>query len=55
VDLATGKRTFWRSLEPSDSAGIDSVTRVLISADEHTYVYGYIRTLSDLYLVQGLK
>jgi Tol biopolymer transport system component len=55
VDLGTGKRTFWRSFEPSDAAGIDSVTRVLISADNKAYVYGYIRTLSDLYLVQGLK
>jgi Tol biopolymer transport system component/predicted Ser/Thr protein kinase len=55
VDVATGKRTFWKSFEPNDSAGIDSVTSVLMSADEKAYVYGYIRTLSDLYLVQGLK
>jgi Tol biopolymer transport system component len=55
VDVATGKRTFWRAFEPSDAAGIDNITTVLISADEKAYVYGYIRTLSDLYLVQGLK
>jgi Tol biopolymer transport system component len=55
VDVATGQRTSWRSLEPADSAGIDTIRGVLISADDKAYVYGYSRTLSDLYLVQGLK
>jgi Tol biopolymer transport system component/predicted Ser/Thr protein kinase len=55
VDITTGQRTFWRSFEPADAAGIDSIRGVLISVDEKAYVYGYSRTLSDLYLVQGLK
>src|SRR5271169_1594435 len=55
VDVATGQRTFWRSFEPADSAGIDTIRGVLVSADDKAYVYGYSRTLSDLYLVQGLK
>ena len=55
VDVATGQRTSWRSLEPADAAGIDTIRGVLISADDKAYVYGYSRTLSDLYLVQGLK
>jgi Tol biopolymer transport system component len=55
VDVATGQRTFWRSFEPADSAGIDTIRGVLVSADNKAYVYGYSRTLSDLYLVQGLK
>jgi eukaryotic-like serine/threonine-protein kinase len=55
VDVATGQRTFWRSLEPADAAGIDTIRGVLLSADNKAYVYGYSRTLSDLYLVQGLK
>jgi Tol biopolymer transport system component/predicted Ser/Thr protein kinase len=55
IDVSTGQRTFWKSFEPADSAGIDSIRGVLVSADEKTYVYGYSRTLSDLYLVQGLK
>jgi Tol biopolymer transport system component len=48
VDVATGQRTAWRSLEPADSAGIDTIRGVLISSDDKTYVYGYSRTLSDL-------
>jgi eukaryotic-like serine/threonine-protein kinase len=55
VDVATGQRTAWRSLEPADAAGIDTIRGVLISSDDKAYVYGYSRTLSDLYLVQGLK
>ena len=55
IDIATGKRSFWRSFEPADSAGIDTIRGVLLSSDNKAYVYGYTRTLSDLYLVQGLK
>jgi Tol biopolymer transport system component/predicted Ser/Thr protein kinase len=55
VDLATGQRTFWKSVEPADAAGIDTIGRVMMSADNKAYVYSYVRTLSDLYLVEGLK
>ncbi len=55
VDLATGRRTLWKSVEPADSAGIDTIGRVTVSADGKAYVYSYVRTLSDLYLVQGLN
>src|SRR5579863_8221978 len=55
VDLASGKRALWKSVEPADAAGIDSISRVLISGDGKSYVFNYVRTLSDLYLVQGLK
>jgi hypothetical protein len=27
----------------------------MMSADNKSYLYSYVRTLSDLYLVQGLK
>jgi Tol biopolymer transport system component/predicted Ser/Thr protein kinase len=55
IDLATGQRSLWKSLEPADAAGIDTIGRVLLSADTKSYVYSYVRTLSDLYLVEGLK
>jgi serine/threonine protein kinase/Tol biopolymer transport system component len=55
VDLATGQRTFWKSVEPADSAGIATISGILMSRDNKAYVYSYVRTLSDLYLVQGLK
>jgi Tol biopolymer transport system component len=55
IDVASGQKTLWRSFEPADSAGIDTIRGVLVSSDNKAYVYGYTRTLSDLYLVRGLK
>jgi len=55
IDIATGKRTLWKNLEPADSAGIDTIGRVLLSRDTKSYVYSYVRTLSDLYMVEGLN
>ena len=55
LELATRKRTLWKELVPADAAGIDTVRGITITPDAKAYVYGYIRTLSDLYLVEGLK
>jgi eukaryotic-like serine/threonine-protein kinase len=55
VDLSSGQRTPWKTVEPADAAGIDTVGRLIMSADNKSYVYAYVRTLSDLYLVQGLR
>ncbi|MGB9242674.1 MAG: protein kinase [Candidatus Acidiferrales bacterium] len=55
VDLATGKRTEWKQLAPADAAGVDAVGGIGITPDEKSYVYAYPRTLSDLYVVEGLK
>src|SRR5664279_4409967 len=48
VDLSTGQRKLWKQLVPSDSAGIDTIRGLDLSMDSKSYVYGYIRTLSDL-------
>jgi len=55
VDLSTGQRKPWKQLVPSDSAGIDTIRGLELAADSKAYVYGYIRALSDLYLVEGVK
>ena len=55
VDLATGRRKPWKDLEPADSAGIDTISGIMMTPDAKGYVYGYVRTLCDLYLVEGLK
>jgi eukaryotic-like serine/threonine-protein kinase len=55
VDIASGQRKPWKDLEPADAAGIDTISGIMMSADAKGYVYGYIRTLCDLYLVEGLK
>jgi eukaryotic-like serine/threonine-protein kinase len=55
LDLATGKRTLWRSLAPADPAGVSQIGPIVMTPDGTSYIYGYHRTLSDLYLVLGLK
>ncbi|HKD16944.1 MAG TPA: protein kinase [Thermoanaerobaculia bacterium] len=54
LELATGRRGPWRTLMPSDGAGVSALTPV-ITPDGSGYALSYVRTLSDLYLVEGLK
>jgi Tol biopolymer transport system component len=55
LDVATGRKEFWRELMPFDAAGVRSISPPLVTPDGKSYAYAYIRTLSDLYLVEGLK
>ncbi len=55
LDVATGKKELWKELAPADGAGIVDVAPVIPTPDGQAYVYGYSRTLSDLYVVEGLK
>jgi hypothetical protein len=55
IELATGKREFWRELVPLDPAGIDLLSPPALTPDGKTYVYSYNRILSDLFLASGVK
>ena len=56
LDLATRQRTLWREITDADPAGlIPGFLRVLISSDGASYVYGYSKTQSDLYVADGVK
>ena len=55
LDVATGQRNLWKKLRPADPAGVEFIGPILVTPDANTYVYGYRRQLTDLYLVQGLK
>jgi hypothetical protein len=55
LDIATGKRKLWKQVVPADPAGVDNIGNILFTPDMKSYVYSYNRTLSDLYLVEGLK
>jgi serine/threonine protein kinase/dipeptidyl aminopeptidase/acylaminoacyl peptidase len=55
LDVATGNRALWRELMPPDPSGVEFVGPVLPTPDGRSYVYGYRRLLSDLYLVEGLQ
>jgi eukaryotic-like serine/threonine-protein kinase len=55
LDLATGQKQLWKELMPADRAGVTDIGPILITPDARTYVYEHGRTLSDLYLVDGLR
>ena len=55
LDINTGHRAPFRQLMPSDPAGVETLGPILLTPDGKTCVYGYHRTLSDLYLVEGQK
>src|SRR5579863_605851 len=55
LDLQTGARTPWKTVSPADVAGVTGVACPRIAADEEHYVFGYVRDLSDLFLVEHLK
>ena len=54
-NIATGEKKSLRSVGPSDEAGLMAINRILVAHDEKTFVYGYARITSDLFLVDGLK
>jgi Tol biopolymer transport system component/predicted Ser/Thr protein kinase len=55
LELATGKKSVWKQIAPLDPTGVSTIGPILITPDGKTYVYGFHRTLGDLYLVEGLK
>jgi len=55
VDIATGKRTPWKTLAPADLAGVHGISQVTMTRDGRVCLYSYLRTFSDLYLVQRVK
>ena len=52
-DLNTGQRTFWKEIRPARP--VDEVYNVAITPDGRAYAYNFIQTISDLFLVQGLR
>jgi Tol biopolymer transport system component len=53
VDLATGKKEPWRTIVPGDPAGVSSLF-VIPVPDGSGYVYGYARSLSELFLLRNV-
>lgn len=54
-DTETGDKKPWRELVPADRAGVFIANLFDITPDERWYAYSYLRDLSDLYLVEGLR
>ena len=55
VALASGRRELFRKLGPADPAGVSSFSVMVFTPDGKYYAYGYLRSLSELYTVDGLR
>jgi eukaryotic-like serine/threonine-protein kinase len=55
LELGTAKKTVWKQIAPLDPTGVSTIGPILMTPDGKSYVYGFHRTLGDLYLVEGLK
>ncbi|HKD17397.1 MAG TPA: hypothetical protein VKG23_05965, partial [Thermoanaerobaculia bacterium] len=54
-DMATGRLELWKELAVADAAGLNSISRFVVTADGKTYACSYLRILSYLQLVDGMK
>jgi Tol biopolymer transport system component len=54
LDLSTGQKELWRTLTLADAAGVGELA-VRPTRSGEGYLYNGVRTLSDLYLVDGVK
>jgi Tol biopolymer transport system component len=55
LNLRTGAREPWGTLMPADSAGVTGIGGTNITPDGKAYVYSFLRSLADLYVVEGLR
>ena len=55
VNMTTGARESWKTIQPADPVGVDVIHRILITPDGKSYCHDYIRFLSELFVVEGLK
>jgi dipeptidyl aminopeptidase/acylaminoacyl peptidase len=55
LDLKNGKREVWKPLLPADPVGVYSIIELAITPDGKAYFYSYLRVLSQLYIVTGLR
>jgi serine/threonine protein kinase/WD40 repeat protein len=55
VEVSSGKRKLFRTLPVPDGMRAEDMATPIFSADMKSYVYGYTRIASDLYVVEGLK
>ncbi|HVT04112.1 MAG TPA: hypothetical protein VHL58_12145 [Thermoanaerobaculia bacterium] len=55
VDLTTGVRELWKEFAPADPAGVYRISPILMTPDGSAYAYNSLRSMSDLYAIEGVK
>ncbi len=54
VDLATGRQELWKNILPRDRAGIFTFLTLRVTPDGRSQAYTWHRSLSNLYVAEGL-
>ena len=54
LDLTSGQRKLWKEIKLDDPAGLIG-TYVIVTPDGAAYGFNYMRVLSELYVVEGLR
>ena len=55
INIQTGKMDFWKSFGEEKLAGSNGVGDLRLSTDGSAYAYVYVVTLSEAFVVTGLK
>jgi hypothetical protein len=55
VSTTSGRRERWKTIQPADPSGVDSVIRILVTPDGKSHCHDYVRILSELSVVEGLR
>jgi serine/threonine protein kinase/Tol biopolymer transport system component len=54
LDLVSGSRRLVGKAAPQDASGLTSVSPLIVTPDGRSYAFTYTRSLSDLFVVQGV-
>ncbi len=55
IEVSTGRREAWKTIQPADPVGVDTIASILVTPDGNAYCHDYVRLLSELFIVEGLK
>ncbi len=55
IDFSSGQRSEVFAVTPSDSAGVSTLSSIRVASDDKSYAYSYIRVLSKLFVVTGVR
>jgi hypothetical protein len=55
INLTSGARELWKQFIPNDPAGVYKIAPICMTHDASAYAYDALRTMSDLYVAEGLQ
>jgi DNA-binding winged helix-turn-helix (wHTH) protein/WD40 repeat protein len=55
IDVTANSYLVWKTVAPSDPAGVNQIFTMLLTGDAQTAIYSYERKLSEVYVVDGWR